>query len=44
MFDGLLQYDLGAGVEVFSTQRDAALPYPVIQGHQVQLPSWTDRI
>ncbi len=35
MFDGLLQYDLGAGVEVFSTQRDAALPYPVIQGHQV---------
>ena len=35
MFDGLLKYDLGAGVEAFSTQRDAALPYPVIQGHQV---------
>lgn len=35
MFDGLLKYDLGAGVEAFSTQRDANLPYPVIQGHQV---------
>ena len=35
MFDGLLKYDLGIGVEAFSTQRDAALPYPVIQGHQV---------
>lgn len=35
MFDGLLKYNLGAGVEAFSTQRDAALPYPVIQGHQV---------
>ena len=35
MFDGLLEYDLGAGVEAFSTQRDAVLPYPVIQGHQV---------
>lgn len=35
MFDGLLKYDLGAGVEAFSTQRDAVLPYPVIQGHQV---------
>lgn len=31
----LLQYDLGAGVEAFSTRRDANLPYPVIQGHQV---------
>ena len=35
MFDGLLKYDLGPGVEAFSTQRDAVLPYPVIQGHQV---------
>lgn len=35
MFDSLLRYSLGEGVEAFSTQRDAALPYPVIQGHQV---------
>lgn len=35
MFDGLLKYDLGKSVEAFSTQRDAQLPYPVIQGHQV---------
>ena len=35
MSDALLKYDLGAGVEAFSTQRDAVLPYPVIQGHQV---------
>ena len=35
MFDRLLKYDFGAGVEAFSTQRDAELPYPVIQGHQV---------
>ncbi|MBR0285876.1 MAG: laccase domain-containing protein [Bacteroidales bacterium] len=35
MFDGLLKYNLGEGVEAFSTQRDAILPYPVIQGHQV---------
>ena len=35
MFDSLLKYDLGEGVEAFSTQRDAALPYPVTQGHQV---------
>ena len=35
MFDGVLKYDLGPGVEAFSTQRDALLPYPVIQGHQV---------
>jgi hypothetical protein len=35
MFDSLLKYDLGEGVEAFSTQRDAQLPYPVIQGHQV---------
>ena len=35
MDDELLKYNLGEGVEAFSTQRDAALPYPVIQGHQV---------
>ena len=35
MFDGLLKYDLGEGVEAFSTQRDASLPYPIIQGHQI---------
>lgn len=31
----LLAYNLGDGVEAFSTRRDSALPYPVIQGHQV---------
>ena len=35
MFDQLLKYDLGKGVEAFSTQRDAVLPYEVTQGHQV---------
>ena len=35
MFTGLLKYDLGTGVEAFSTRRNAELPYPVIQGHQV---------
>lgn len=35
MDDELLKYNLGEGVEAFSTQRNAALPYPVIQGHQV---------
>lgn len=35
MFDRLLKYDLGVGVEAFSTQRDAVLPYEVTQGHQV---------
>lgn len=30
-----LQYDLGQGVEAFTTRRDSALPYPVVQGHQV---------
>jgi len=35
MNNSLLTYDLGPGVEAFSTERDAALPYPVIQGHQV---------
>ena len=28
-------YDLGSGVEAFSTRRDSVLPYPVITGHQV---------
>jgi hypothetical protein len=31
----LLQYDLGPGVEAFSTRRESVLPYPVVQGHQV---------
>jgi len=31
----LLTYDLGPGAEAFSTKRNASLPYPVIQGHQV---------
>ncbi len=31
----LLQYDLGPGVEAFSTRRDCVLPYPVIEAHQV---------
>lgn len=31
----LLTYDLGSGAEAFSTKRNAPLPYPVIQGHQV---------
>ena len=35
MFDGLLKYDLGEGVEAFSTQRDAVLPFEMTQGHQV---------
>lgn len=35
MFSELLKCDLGAGVEAFSTRRNAELPYPVIQGHQV---------
>lgn len=31
----LLRYDLGPGVEAFSTRRDSVLPYPVVQCHQV---------
>lgn len=31
----LLRYSLGKGAEAFTTRRDSALPYPVIQGHQV---------
>lgn len=33
--NGLLKYDLGSGVESFTTMRDAALPCPVVTGHQV---------
>jgi hypothetical protein len=33
--NNLLEYDLGSGVQAFSTRRDSALPYPVITGHQV---------
>jgi len=35
MLGHLLTYDLGEGVEAFTAGRDAALPYPVVQGHQV---------
>ncbi|MBQ6577608.1 MAG: laccase domain-containing protein [Bacteroidales bacterium] len=35
MDDTLLIYDLGEGAEAFSSRRDSALPYHVIQGHQV---------
>lgn len=35
MSDSILTYDLGPGVEAFTAGRDAALPCPVIQGHQV---------
>lgn len=34
-YDTLLHYDLGAGVEAFSTRRDSDFPYPVVTGHQV---------
>ena len=33
--DQLLGYDLGSGVEAFSSRREGVLPYPVICGHQV---------
>lgn len=35
MFDDLLYYSLRPDVEAFTTRRDASLPYPVIQGHQI---------
>ncbi len=35
MFSDLLTYDMGPGVEAFSSGRYSGLPYPVIQGHQV---------
>ena len=31
----LLTYDLGPGVEAFSTRRNSVLPYPVLTAHQV---------
>ena len=34
-YGNLLYYDLGEGVEAFSTRREAALPYTVVTGHQV---------
>ena len=33
--NNLLEYDLGSGVQAFSSRRDSILPYPVICGHQV---------
>lgn len=35
MKSDLLKYDLGPGVESFTKMRDAALPCPVVIGHQV---------
>ena len=35
MQDHLLYYNIGAGVEAFSTMVGAVLPYPVLQMHQV---------
>lgn len=35
MNKNLLRYGMGAGVEAFSTERDAELPYYVVQPHQV---------
>ena len=35
MYQELLRYSLGKGAEAFTTRRDSALPYPVIQGHQM---------
>ena len=35
MYQELLRYPLGKGAEAFTTRRDSAMPYPVIQGHQV---------
>lgn len=35
----LLKYDMGVGVEAFSTRRDSVLPYPVIQPHQTHSTS-----
>lgn len=33
-YSELLRYELGDGVEAFTTRRDSELPYPVIQPHQ----------
>ena len=35
MIDSFIRYDLGEGAEAFTAGRDAVLPYPVTQGHQV---------
>lgn len=35
MYDKLLTYDLGPGVEAASTRRDSSLPFKVVTGHQV---------
>ena len=35
MFSDLLTYDMGPGIDAFSSRRNSELPYPVIQGHQV---------
>lgn len=35
MENNLITYNLGDGVEAFTAGRQAPLPYPVIQGHQV---------
>jgi YfiH family protein len=35
MYQDLLHYSLGPGVEAFTTRRESELPFPVIQGHQV---------
>lgn len=35
LFQDLLYYNFGSGVEAFTTRRNSVLPYPVIQGHQV---------
>ena len=34
-YSSLLRYDLGAGVDAFSTRKDSVLPYQVVTGHQV---------
>ena len=30
-----LFYDMGSGIEAFSSRRDGVLPFPVVRGHQV---------
>lgn len=35
MDNDLLKYDLGTGVDAFTTMRDSSLPYEVLTGHQV---------
>lgn len=31
----ILYYDMGQGVETFSTRKNSELPYPVLQPHQI---------